>query len=616
MGVIKLLKQAVNLALCCCEPFYIGQDYDEYEALKNAASKQNGLNLIGCQHNKDLLKNWLNIFSPETNGVRGYLLGYSLIGIPSNQNINCVTDDATLLNLINRFKRVYSSIKGINTADRVPEKIKYIKNLLELEYYSIIERRTESKLVTDDNLIDKININGQNVEYVDKDGVGNFSKDGHWLGGWNPKVEDIQQGNLGDCYLLSTLLGLIDGGNQDVIKNCFVASDDDTVTIRFYKVKIYFNARKNIYRAIPSGKIEIRVKKTLSVYANNPNINFGNQTTAQWVSLFEKAFTLYKSDRTCVTVGNTHRNAVAFVNNWYSKNKNPTTFVHGEVASVQDIDGGYSTIAMTAITGKSAKLSNMLNRADDINPSLNNLHQFLTRTLNLTPVQQNLLRNLNLKKIVTNNVHIIRTLSLDRDQAMIIRRDWNNILTQIQNHLQNPMNKIAEWKKFPNRRFGANGALTDNRYTDQANSLYNKLDKNLKKGKLITAFTRELKTPSIKEPNRNIWTDSIGNHKPHDTLMAEHSYAMVIKVEEDSRHFKYIHLRNPHMNDKVEYDNDNLNFDQDENITLDPATERRQIQRIDDVNTSPNDKGRVKMELNDFIKYFGNLEIGTVKTKI
>lgn len=614
MGVIKLLKQAVNLVLCCCEPFYIGQDYDEYEALKNVASKQNGLNLIGCQHNKDLLKNWLNIFSPETDGLSVNLLGRILPTIPNNI-IDNVRDDVTLLDLINRFKWVYSSIKDINTADRVPEKIKYIKNLLELEYYSIIEERTESKLVTDDNLIDKTNINGQNVEYVDKDGVGNFSKDGHWLWGWNPKVEDIKQGNLGDCYLLSTLLGLIEGGNQDVIKNCFIASDDDTVTIRFYKVKIYFEFGKNIYRAIPSGKIEIKVKKTLSVYANNHNNNFGNQTTAQWVSIFEKAFTVYKSDRTCVTAGNNYINDVALVNNWYSKNKNPTTFAHGEVASVQDIDGGYSTIVMTAITGKSAKLSNMLNRADDINPSLNDLYQFLTTTLDLTPAQQNLLRNLNLKKIVTNNVHIIQTLSLDMNQEMIIRRDWNNnILPQIQNLLKNPMNKIAEWKKFPNRRLDITGAPTDNRYTDMANDLYNKLDKNLKKGKLITAFTRELKTPSIKEPDRNIWTDSMGNHKPHNALIAEHSYAMVIKVEEDSRNFKYIHLRNPHMNDKVEYANGNLNFDQDGNIELGQATEK--IQRIDDVNTSPNDKGRVKMELNDFIKYFGNLEIGTVKIKI
>ena len=607
MGVIKLLKQAVNLVLCCCKPFYIGQDYDEYEALKNVASKQNGLNLIGCQHNKELLKKWLNIFSPETNGLRVNLLGR----IPDDI-IDNVQDDVTLLNLINRFKEVYSSIKGINTADRVPEKIKYIKNLLELEYYSIIERRTESKLVTDDNLIDKININGQNVEYVDKDGIGNFSKDGHWLGGWNPKVEDIQQGNLGDCYLLSSLLSLIDGGNKDVIKNCFVASDDDTVTIRFYKIKIYFEPEKNIYRAIPSGKIEIRVKKTLSVYADDHDANFGNQTTAQWVSLFEKAFTVYKSDRTCVIAGNNNRNTVAFVNNWYSQNKNPTTFVHGEVASVQDIDGGYSTIAMTAITGKSAKLSNMLNRADDINPSLNDLHQFLTATLTLTPAQQNLLRNLNLKKI-TNSVHIIQTLSLNMNQAMIIRRDWdNNIFPQIQNFL----NKVAEWKKFPNRRLDTTGAPTDNRYTDMANDLYNKLDKNLKKRKLITAFTRELRTPSIKEPNRNIWTGSMGNHKPHDTLIAEHSYAMVVKVEEDSRHFKYIHLRNPHMNNKVEYDN--LDFDEDENIKLDQGQDtgkRIQIRRIEVV-TSPNDKGRVKMELNDFIKYFGNLEIGTVKIKI
>lgn len=133
MGVIKLLKQAVNLVLCCCEPFYIGQDYDEYEALKNVASKQNGLNLIGCQHNKDLLKNWLNIFSPETNGLRVNLLGRILPTIPNNIIIDNVRDDVTLLNLINRFKRVYSSIKGINTADRVPEKIKYIKNLLELD---------------------------------------------------------------------------------------------------------------------------------------------------------------------------------------------------------------------------------------------------------------------------------------------------------------------------------------------------------------------------------------------------------------------------------------------------------------------------------------------------
>ncbi len=93
-----------------------------------------------------------------------------------------------------------------------------------------------------------------------------------------PTVEDIVQGDVGDCYLLSTLASIVET-NPQFIKEMLHENDDHTVTVRFYDDKgkmMYVTVNKTVpkdLKADKKGKIKDR-------YARG----------ALWVKMIEKAF--------------------------------------------------------------------------------------------------------------------------------------------------------------------------------------------------------------------------------------------------------------------------------------------------------------------------------------
>ncbi len=89
-----------------------------------------------------------------------------------------------------------------------------------------------------------------------------------------PSVNDIAQGKLGDCYLLSGLSAIVHASPQ-MIKDCMRDNGDGTVTVRFYK-----NSEE---QGRPMKEVYVRVKKSVpegDVYAKG----------SLWVQMIEKAY--------------------------------------------------------------------------------------------------------------------------------------------------------------------------------------------------------------------------------------------------------------------------------------------------------------------------------------
>ncbi|MBQ8946074.1 MAG: hypothetical protein IJ058_04585 [Lachnospiraceae bacterium] len=100
----------------------------------------------------------------------------------------------------------------------------------------------------------------------------------------NPSTGDIEQGGVGDCYLMSAVSAIVEK-DPDIIKKC-MKDEGKTVLVRFYSM----HTGEPVY---------VRVKKT-SVYArfsvteNGQKVTSVNQTIGAkrsvWINLLEKAF--------------------------------------------------------------------------------------------------------------------------------------------------------------------------------------------------------------------------------------------------------------------------------------------------------------------------------------
>ena len=93
-----------------------------------------------------------------------------------------------------------------------------------------------------------------------------------------PSVNDISQGKLGDCYLLSTMAGIVER-DPEFIKNMMVDNGDGTVTVRFYDEdgsKVYVTVEKTVPRDF----------KSKATYGTGDRYVSG----ALWIQMIEKAF--------------------------------------------------------------------------------------------------------------------------------------------------------------------------------------------------------------------------------------------------------------------------------------------------------------------------------------
>lgn len=165
-------------------------------------------------------------------------------------------------------------------------------------------------------------------------------------------------------------------------------------------------------------------------------------------------------------------------------------------------------------------------------------------------------------------------------------------------------------KKFPDLKSKVNSSDPDERnYDKSAEDLYNFFDKTLKANKAIVVCSRDDKFESWfkKFPDK---TRDYSSPKNHPGLVKMHSYAMVDSVMEDGEHYKYVILQNPHMENPAGY-RVNKSF-KIKKVKL--SSSKSSIQRQENPKYQNLSNGQLKIELNDFIKYFVSYDICS-KTK-
>jgi hypothetical protein len=117
-----------------------------------------------------------------------------------------------------------------------------------------------------------------------------------------PSHNDEFQGQLGDCYFISTL-GTIADQNPQAVKNMFIDNGDGTFTVRFYtgSYGAFYNADGTVSDGFTSGTGTadyVTVDRSVVVYANSGGVmaysDYGqsasNASNALWIPFAEKAY--------------------------------------------------------------------------------------------------------------------------------------------------------------------------------------------------------------------------------------------------------------------------------------------------------------------------------------
>ena len=132
------------------------------------------------------------------------------------------------------------------------------------------------------NLIDKWFL-GADVPLISTSGVTYQTSTGNLFNGI-PSRADAKQGQLGDCYFISSLAGIADR-NPNAVKDLFTDNGDGTYTVRFYPVG----------SGTPKADY-VTVDRRLPAYSNRTLAysGFGKSVTSTsttlWIALAEKAY--------------------------------------------------------------------------------------------------------------------------------------------------------------------------------------------------------------------------------------------------------------------------------------------------------------------------------------
>lgn len=193
----------------------------------------------------------------------------------------------------------------------------------------------------------------ENAEWVDQTDKPLFDHE--------PNINDVKQGSIGDCYLLSAL-GNVVYSSPETIKEMMRDNGDGTVTVRFYE----FDSKAKEHLS----PIYVKVKKSV------PKVN-GWDVYAEgslWVQILEKAFvcsglaTNMQELFDMMERGHIQYNESVDLRNYHiysrlesikasgsteaEQNQNPYIF---QRKNFQDLSGGLSQVAIPLITGKYMK---------------------------------------------------------------------------------------------------------------------------------------------------------------------------------------------------------------------------------------------------------------------
>lgn len=155
-----------------------------------------------------------------------------------------------------------------------------------------------------------------------------------------PDILDIEQGSIGDCYLLSALQSLVKT-DPDAIKSCFLSVENGRIVMRFYKVKI---------KKIVPNPLTIHFVAVSPIIINldaSTVINGGNESKALWVSFFEKGYTMFRKQG-----GDAEASLFSLVGRLYAQKTTKNKIISG-------LSAGFPSIAMVAITGNSGKYTHI-----------------------------------------------------------------------------------------------------------------------------------------------------------------------------------------------------------------------------------------------------------------
>ena len=139
-------------------------------------------------------------------------------------------------------------------------------------------------------------------------------------------IEDIKQGDLGDCYFL-TALATTALHDPTAISNMFTDNGDGTFTVRFFAEK----------DGVPANADYVTVDRYLPIVSDAGTIqgfaNYDNQTVGIWVALAEKAYAQFAEEQV---------------------SQRPTATNGYVYNSYDSIDGGLAYLVLPALSGRTA----------------------------------------------------------------------------------------------------------------------------------------------------------------------------------------------------------------------------------------------------------------------
>ncbi len=285
--------------------------------------------------------------------------GANLISVPQNKKIitNCLETcsqtivSASTKNVLSSVLSAVDSIKNLQTLKNACKTINQLVNK------NIMLKPNGS---AEESILEPIVI--QLIQYVYQVIYLEYSSFYHYylFPKGNPEYTDIQQGSIGDCYLLAALSSLCKSSEgKKAIKKCFTNREtidiDDFVVISLFKVKLDIENKERtlaidndghahggkLGQALKRVKTEENGNIKIRVYKDSIKTSF-TRGEVLWVKFFEKAFETYRMTDDNVTAPLDNEIIKSYIINWNNKKDRKI------------LDGGTSDIVMTAITGKTS----------------------------------------------------------------------------------------------------------------------------------------------------------------------------------------------------------------------------------------------------------------------
>ena len=307
-----------------------------------------------------------------------------------------------------------------------------------------------------------------------------------------PTPTDVEQNELGDCYLLAAMITLVKI-DPDYIVNMMIDNLDGTVTVRLYDTSTF-----------PFQPLFVRVKKTIAKKDNNNDAFAGG---ALWVSLLEKAYASAKF------TGNLEESLLA------------------QKSSFGIIAGGTSKIAMQHLLGRKSE-----NRMISIPSAFTDYQTAYCDSLSTPDEKQD--ANLNIANILSE---CTRSVNWDKMSKTRLNHETLSTIFSELNITNNP--NYPQWQSF------INWLITNvpkkrgtGKYLQKEIDLFTLIATNIRNNKTVVLNTKEFSKSD---------KDGLNGEATLKGLAAPHAYAVLDCLPKDPsistspEQIYWLLLRNP-----------------------------------------------------------------------